>query len=207
MVRRSTWILLAVFVILVGFAWLYQRNQTIKLNNAATATPTEALPSVYKFSGKQVDIVDIFDSTGEKVQFKRDQDSNQWSITDVPLDQVDTFQIGSILAQLFAITAQETLTQTPPLDSIGLVIPSYTISMTTTDGEIMITHIGSLTPIADGYYVREDSGPIFIVNRVVLDDILILLKNPPFLATSTPEATIPETVLPVNSGIPITSTP
>ncbi len=207
MVRRSTWIMVAVFVILVGFAWLFQRNQTDNLINAATATPTVTLPSVYDFHGKQVGLVDIFDSTGEKVQFKHDPESNQWSITDVSLDQVDSFQIGSILAQLFVITAQETLTQSPPLDSIGLVVPAYTIRLTTADGEIMNTYIGSLTPIANGYYVRNDSGPIFIVDKLVLDDILELLNNPPLIATTTPEATTPEPVLPANSGIPITSTP
>jgi hypothetical protein len=212
MVRRSTWIMVAVFVSLVGFAWLFQRNQTENLNNAATATPTVTLPSVYDFHGKQVGLVEILDSTGDKVQFERDSESNQWSITGVPLDQVDSFQVGSILAQLFAITAQETLTQTPPLDSIGLVVPAYTINLTTVDGEIVNTHIGSQTPIGNGYYVRIDSGPIIIVDKQLLDDILELLKNPPLIATTTPEATTPEAttpeiVLPANSGIPITSTP
>jgi hypothetical protein len=207
MVRRSTWILLAILAILVGFTWLFQRYQTNKTENSRTATPTIALVNIYDLTGKQVDQVDMSDSTGDKVVFNRNDESGQWSIAETPLEQSDTFQIESNLAQLFAITAQETLTQTPPLDSIGLVTPAYTISMATADGETINTYVGSITPIGSGYYLRVNSGPIIIVDKLVIDDVLNMLINPPFVATPTAEFTASETVLPTDSGTPETPTP
>jgi hypothetical protein len=156
--------------------------------------------------GKQVNTVNISDSSGEKIEFDRNSETAQWSIANVPLEQTNSFQIESNLAQLFAITAQETLTQTPPLDSIGLDVPAYTISIMTADGE-SITYVGSITPIGNGYYVRVDSGPVVIVDKVVLDDVLNMLTNPPLIATPTPEITTTGTVSPTDIGIQKTPTP
>jgi hypothetical protein len=204
MVRRPTWILLIIFILLIGFTWLFQRYQTNKMNNAATATPKIALENIYDLDGKQVNEVNIADSTGEKIEFNRNSGSGQWSISNIPVDQVDSFQVESNFAQLFSITAEETLTQTPRLDSIGLVSPAYTISMTTNDGESMITYVGSITPIGSGYYIRVDSGPVIIVDKMVLDDILNMFVNPPLIATATPEITTTEAISPTDSGTPKT---
>jgi Domain of unknown function (DUF4340) len=207
MVRRSTWILLVILVILAGFTWVFQCYQVKKTDNTATVTPTIALVNIYDLTGKQVNQVDLSDSSGTKVVFNRNSDSGKWSITNTPLEQADSFQIESNFAQLFAITAQETLTQTPPLDSIGLVSPAYTIHMTTTDGGIMNTDVGSITPIGNGYYLQVNSGPIIIVDKVVMDDVLNMITNPPLIATPTSVITITETVSPFNSGALKTPTP
>jgi hypothetical protein len=150
MIRRSTWFILAIFVLLVGFAWLFKRNQTEKGEITSTPIPTKALASIYDLEGIQVNEVSISNSMGDEITFTSNE-TNQWSISNIPADQADTVQIGSNLAQLFAIQAQETLTQTPPLDSIGLVIPSYTIHIRSDSGEPVITYVGSLTPIGNGY--------------------------------------------------------
>lgn len=207
MVRRSTGILLAILVILVGFTWLFQRYQANITDNTATVIPTIALVNIYDLTGKQVNEVDISDSTGDKVVFHRKAESDQWSIANFPVEQADSFQIESNLAQLFAISAQETLTQTPPLDSIGLVTPAYTISLTTADGETINTYVGSITPIGSGYYLRVNSGSISIVGKVVMDDVLNMLINPPLIATPTPEITATESVSPIVSGTPKTPAP
>ena len=202
MVRRSTWILLVILAILVGFTWLFQRYQADKTDNTATATPTIALVNIYDLIGKQVNQVDLSDSTGDKVVFNRNAESGQWSITNIPVEPVDSFQIESNLVQLFAISAQETLTQTPPLESIGLVTPAYSISMMTANGETINTYVGSITPIGSGYYLRVGSGPIIVVDKHVMEDVLNMLINPPLVAIPTPEITASETVLPIDSGTP-----
>ena len=132
-------------------------------------------------------------AAGDKIDLYRDPETSNWAITDVPVDQADSFQIESISAQLFSLQVQETLTQTPPLDSIGLDTPAYTITMTTSDGSQMITDIGSPTAIGNGYYVRVDSGPVVIVDKVVMDDIIKLVNQSTLLPTPTPEVTSTET--------------
>ncbi len=207
MVRRPTWILLVVFAFLVGFAWFFQRYQANKVDNAATATPTTSPANLYDLTNTQVDEINITDNTGDKLDLYRSSGSSNWAISNVPVDQADSFQIESISTQLFSLQVQETLTQTPPLDSIGLVTPAYTISMTTSDGTQIITYVGTQTAIGSGYYVRVGSGPVDIVNKVLMDDILNLLKNPPLLPTATPEVTTTETALPTEPGGQGTPTP
>jgi hypothetical protein len=207
MVRRSTWILLGVFVLLVGFAWLFQRYQTNKVSNVVTATPTVTPVNLYALTNSQLNEINIAASAGDKIDLYRDPTSSNWAIKDVPVDQADSFQIESISKQLIALQVQETLSQSLPLDSTGLVVPAYSITMTTADGTQLVTFIGSQNAVGDGYYARVDSGQVVLVNKVVMDDILNLLKNPPLLPTATPVVTPTETVAPTETGNLETPTP
>jgi Domain of unknown function (DUF4340) len=200
MVRRSTWILLIIFIALAGAVYFFQRYQTQKTDNAATATPSATPVKVYNQSGAQVEDIKISDSSGKALELYKDQASSKWAVANVPVEKADSFQIESVSAQLFDLQAQETLTQTPPLDSVGLITPTYTITMTTTGGSQTITSVGSQTPTGSGYYIRVNAGQVIIVDKLILDDILHLLSNPPLLATPTPEVTPTETISPTNSG-------
>jgi hypothetical protein len=207
MVRRSTWILLAILVILVGSTLLFQRYQASKPENTATAIPSVALVNVYNLTGKQVSEVDLSDSLGNSIVFNLNLELNMWAIANTPEDQADSSQIESILAKLFALTARETLTQTPPLESIGLVNPAYTIHFITSGGEQINTAVGSMTPIGTGYYLRVNSDPVAIVDKLLLDNVLNMLTDPPLLATPTPEVTSTKTLSPAGSGFQKTPTP
>jgi len=207
MVRRSTWILLIIFIALAGAVYFFQRYQTQKTDNAATATPSATPVKVYDLGGAQVEDIKISDSSGDTLDLYKDQASSKWAIADVPVEKADSFQIESVTAQLFDLQAQETFTQTPPLDAIGLITPTYTITMTATGGSQSITSIGSQTPTGSGYYIRVNSSQVMIVDKLILDDILHLLSNPPLLATPTPEVTATETVVPTDSGTKGTPTP
>lgn len=207
MIRRSTWFIIAIFIILVGFTWFYKRNQTEKAKSTSTPVPTKALASIYNLQGTQVNEVSISNSKGDEIIFVHDPVSDQWSIANVPADQADSFKIGSNLAQLLTIQAQETLTQTPPLDAIGLIVPAYTIRIKSNGGEPVITYIGSITPIGNGYYIRVNSGSIAIVNKLVLEDAVNMLTSPPLTITPSPVPTDQETNVPDETGIMITPTP
>jgi hypothetical protein len=207
MVRRSTLILLVVFVILVGFAWILQHNQTNKQEAVATMTPTTTTAYLYNLNGRQVDDINIAASSGNQVDFFLDSTSGNWSIRDLPIEQADSLQIESKTAQLMALQAVETLVEPPPLDSIGLETPAYIITMTTADGGQLITNIGSVTAIGSGYYVKVGQDKVVIVDKVVMDDILSLLTNPPLLPTATPDVVSTEPVSPTESIIIGTPTP
>jgi hypothetical protein len=207
MVRRSTWILLIVFGLLVLFAWLFQRYQANKTNNTATATPTALPTKLYNLTSAEVSSINIADNTGKNIELYRDAGSSNWAIKDVPINQADSQQIDSISNQLLSIQVQDTLTQSLSLDPYGLAAPTSAITMTTTDGSQVVTAVGALTAIKNGYYVRIDSGPVVIVTNVTIDDVLNLLKKPPLLATTTPEVTVTETGTPIAPGTQPTSTP
>jgi hypothetical protein len=207
MVRRSTLILLVVFVILVGFAWILQHNQTNTQESAATMTPTTIVAYLYNLGGKQVDSINIFDTSGNQIEYYLDPTIGSWVVRDLPIEQADSFQIESIAGRLFALQAVETLVEAPPLDSIGLATPTYTINMTTTDGGQLVTYVGAITPIGSGYYVKVGSDKIVIVDKVIMDDVLSLLTNPPFSPTATPVVVSTELVSPVENVATGTPTP
>ncbi len=205
MVRRSTWIVLGIFALLVGFTLLFQRYQANKTDTTATATPT--VPPVYLYSrgDTQLNDIKIADNTGKYIDLYRDPALASWAIEGVPAEQADTSQIDAISAQLLSLQVQETLTQTLSLAAIGLETPAYTITLTTSAGSTWITYVGIQTAIGSGYYVRDDSGKVMIVDKTAIDDIISLLQNPPLLPTATPEVTPTETnspTMPVGQETP-----
>jgi hypothetical protein len=207
MVRRTTLFLLLVFGLLVLFAWLFQRYQANKTEPTATATPIATTVKLYDLTDSQVVEINIASSSGETIDFTRVPGSTNWVIKDLPAEQADSFQIESVSTQLFSLQAIDTLTQSPPLDSIGLANPAYTITMVTVDGKQIVTYVGSMSAIGTGYYIRIDSGPVVIVDNVSMDDVLKLLKEPPVLAIPTPEVTGTETGTPIAATAQPTSTP
>lgn len=206
MVRRSTWIVLVILAILVGFTWFFQRYQANKAADTATPTPTTNPVNVYNLVSTQLKEINITDNSGDKIDLYRDPGSSNWAIRAVPVDQADSFKIESISAQLLALKVKVALTQSPSLDSVGLATPTYTITMTTSDSTQAVTYVGSQNAIGNGYYTRVDSGQVFIADKVVMDDILGLLKNPPLLPTATPEVTSTETASPTEPGGQLTPT-
>ncbi len=189
MVRRTTWVLLIVFGVLVLFAWVFQRYQTKTSANAATTTPIANSEKLYNSLNSQVVDIDITSSNGDSTEFKRESGSTSWVIKGLPADAADLFQIEAINKQLLSLQILETLTLSPGLDSVGLANPAYMITILTSDGKQIVTDVGSRTAVGTGYYLRVDSGPIVIVGNVSMDNVLNLLKSPPILATSTVEVT------------------
>jgi hypothetical protein len=207
MVRRTTWIVLIVFVFVAGFAWVFQRYQSSKVDITNTVTPTTPPAYLYDLTNNEVDEIKISDQTGNMIDLYHDPVLSKWAVANVPADQADSFQIESVSAQLFSLQAQDSLTEIPPLDSIGLATPAYTITMTTKDGMEITTVIGTETAIGSGYYIRVDSGPVVIVGKTALDNILDLLKNPPLLPTETPEVTSTFPTTPIEQESQGTPTP
>jgi hypothetical protein len=187
MVRRTTFIVIVVFALLVGFAWILQRYQANKSEVTATMTPTPTIAYLFNLNGKQVDHISIADSSGNKIEFYLDSSTGIWAIKDLPSEQADSVQIESIAAQIINLQADESLSQPPPLESMGLDKPAYTLSMLTSDGGQLATRVGSLTPIGKGYYVSVGSNTIVIVDKSVREGILAVLTAPPLVTTATPE--------------------
>jgi hypothetical protein len=208
MVRRTTWILLLVFGLMVVFAWVFTRYQANKV--VATSTPTliATTQKLYDLTNAQVTEVNISNNAGDTIDLYRDSSTSaKWAVKNIAADQADSVKIDTAVSQFLSLTILDALTQSPPLDSIGLASPTDTITMLTTDGKQIVTNIGSPTAIGTGYYIQVDSSPIVIVDKVNVDNVLNLLKVPPLLATATPLVTATETGTPIAPAPQATSTP
>ncbi len=207
MVRRSTWVVLGLLVVLVGFTVLFQRYQANKAANQPTATPTSAPVFLFNLAGTNVDEIKVSDNAGNNVDLARDPSTSKWSIVGKPADQADSSHIDTVANQLSAIEIQDTITETLPLASIGLDPSTYTITVTTSADSPMVAYVGIQTAIGSGYYVRNEAGQLMIVNKTGLDDVLNLLKNPPLLPTATPTQAPTEGLSATEPSVQATPTP
>jgi hypothetical protein len=189
MIRRTTWIVLVLLGALVLLAWFVQRSQARQTAGTATITPIATAENVFDLSNMTISEIIISNKNGKSVDFLYDSASTIWTIKDIPADQADSSQIESISKELNSLQVMESLLVNPPLDSIGLANPEYTITIRTAEGKQIVVYIGSLSAIETGYYIQVDSGPIMIVDKFIMDDVIKLLTEPPLIETATPDVT------------------
>lgn len=197
MIKRSTWILLAVLALFIG-AYFYLKAQPLQLSTSTpTPTATETSFLITKEDDTLTKVV-ITDAQGNSFQMERDAAGN-WAITQPELAAADQSQAEAAETQLFALKMVTTLETSPSPDVIGLNPPAYTISLEFSGNRQQVLEVGGLTPTNSGYYVQLDD-KVYVVSQYSMDAVVGLLQNPPYLATPTP--------LPVaETPIPATATP
>jgi len=194
MIKRSTWIVLAIFVILVAAAILIQR--TTNETELVEPTPTIQLvqPLLYDLGSSALTWIQFTDAEGNLVEVERESAAAAWVVVGESEETSDSFRIGSIAGQLLTMQAMTTFETALGIEVVGLDAPAYTITMRTSAGEEIVTTVGNLTAIGSGYYIQVSDGDVMVVAKLVLDEILGILTEPPLLATPTPEIT--ETAVP-----------
>jgi hypothetical protein len=182
MVKRPTWILLAILVLVIGAYFLIKAHPLQK----PEATPTVAANSfLINQSEGALQSLQIIDAKGAKVQMQRDL-SKTWVVT-APLSMAaDQALASEAETQVGALKIVTSLDSPPDPSSIGLSIPAYTMELNFVDGANHKLEIGNLTPTSSGYYVRFDNEKVYIISQSGIDALLNLLKAPPYPATETP---------------------
>jgi hypothetical protein len=223
MIRRTTWIILGVFVVLLGLAWYLQRG---KPATAVQATPTPGRQYMFDIQESNIKKLEIANNQGQRVILGRDS-KGVWSLEEPQADATDVAQAESAVTQLVTLSVVSTMAATPQPDASGLNSPTDVITLTMNSGPLQIAYIGKTTPIQNGYYAQlGKDGPVMVVNTDGLDSFLRILESPPILgtatptgqpaitATFTPAATVQPTPsvtplpqIPLNATLPVNSTP
>ncbi len=197
MIKRPTVILLAIFVLVVA-AYLIIKNRTTSL--AAQSTPT-AMGNTYLVTQADgvLQVLRIIDSQNRAFQMQRDT-SGTWQITLPTSGTADQALANAAETQVGALRIVTKLDNQLSLTDAGLDSPSFTIELTFIGGQKHVIQVGMLTPTSSGYYVRFDSGNLYVVSQSGIDPLVNLLTAPPFPATATPyptnEATVTQTLEP-----------
>lgn len=208
MVKRQTWIFLAVFAILIGFAFLWTRYQDDKRKSQPTLTPTpeQFLFNIDSAAVASLKITDIVN--GNKVMVARDV-SGQWTLVDPQAEYTDIASVEAALTQLASLRVITSIDTMDNMAEYGLDQPTYRIVVNINGGQQYVAQVGSLTVTGSGYYVLDPSGVPKIIAKYSLDSVLKLLSNPPIatptLIPSIPtlEATIPQaSVTPTGTAQP-----
>jgi hypothetical protein len=201
MIRRTTWIILGLFVLLLVFAWYLQHT---KANAALQATATPGNQNLLDIAENNIASITIEDDQGNKVSLGRD-DNDLWSLTEPKVDATDVGGAESIVSQLVSLSVMSTLDPVPPPEATGLDKPADTITIQLKDGSETKIQVGKQTPIANGYYVQVDQGAVSVVSKFGIESVLKMLTEPPIQVTPTETGT-PETATP-QAGIPGSETP
>ncbi len=215
MIKRQTWILLAVFGVLVIVAVAWPQVQGKK---KAASTPTAPDASMLlDVQETAIAGLKIASATGKVVSLGRDA-AGLWTLTEPKADYTDVSSAEAAVTQLTNLSLVSSLGESTDLQQFGLDHPVYTITLTLNGGGQDVVWVGSATPINNGYYVRLNGGSPQVVNKSSLDAVLQLWLNPPVATptpapTDTPAPTQESTptaggaIIPTATAVPATPTP
>jgi hypothetical protein len=201
MIRRNTWILLALFIVLLGAVWLLQRSKTI---NGVTSTPTSVENFLFNNISASLTRLRVQDTKNNVVVLDRDP-SGSWTLKEPPGKPTDAGLAEQTMSQLASLSAVTEITQTLDLNAYGVATPVYTITVTLSGGLQHTVLVGKETPTSSGYYVLVDKSSLVVVSKYGMDAFLNVLSNPPILVTPTVTPGLTVTITSTVSAI--TSTP
>jgi hypothetical protein len=188
MIRRTTWIYLALFIALLGFAWYFQSS---KEKAAAQVTPTPGTQSLFNIEESSIKSLKIEDNQGKIVALGRDE-KGLWSLTEPKADMTDISQAESAVSQLVSLTVLSSVDPAPSADVTGLNPADYTVTIDFNNGSQKVLLVGKVTPIQNGYYSQLDGGPVDVVNKYGMDAFLKLMSNPPVATPTAVPTAVPD---------------
>jgi hypothetical protein len=196
MVKRQTWILVAVFVAMIALAifWTTYQNNYRQSHPTPSPTPQQYLFTLDETAIASLKIVSNVD--GKTVMVGRDA-NGQWSLLEPKADYTDIANVEAAVTQLASLQVLLTLDTTDNLADYGLDNPVYTITINVNGGQQYIAQIGHSTATSNGYYVLTPGGLPQIVSKTSIDAVLKLWQNPPIATptvTPTPTGAITATI-------------
>ncbi len=213
MIRRSTWMVVAAFVVLAGVVW-WARDQQSRQEAAATpeATPTPLPRLLPELEPEQVVQVVLEEpATGRRLVLERvvatptpeaeatptaaatpsgspTPPEPQWAVVEPQgLDAPEAWRVNTAVEGLVYARVQAVLPPDTDPAALGLAGPAQRIALVTQDGRTLAVWIGVTTPLQNGYYVKVEGRPdIMATGQYAIQSLWDLLNElVPLEATPT----------------------
>jgi hypothetical protein len=188
MVRKQTWILLAVFVVLLGATFYLQKNPLPKAAGTTTPSATSAAPILQGWNANDIVWMELKDAQGATILMAQDSEGS-WALGQDGKQKVEAGLAEEITAQIASMRPVTTLATGFDLEPVGLKTPARILTIRNKQGKQTEIHIGNVTPTGSGYYVQVDQQAPVVVEKTTVDGTLDLFQNA--LPTATPEPTQP----------------
>ncbi len=193
MIKRSTWILLACLVLVLG---VYLVLKYRPASSATTATPTATASSLLlDVSKDKIQSIRVTGKQNQTTLVERGADG-LWKVTLPAAGTADQASAEALETQVGALNIVTRLQTAPELSAMGLDAPAETIRLAFVSGAVHTLQVGNLTPTGSGYYVRYDDSTICVISQYDLDPLIHILQNPPYPATATPTDTLEPSATP-----------
>ena len=180
MIRRSTLVLVIIFVVLVLLAVGLQQKWFTP--GAVTPTPTTIPPILDTLPKDQLVTIQVAAGSNSTLTLSKQSDS--WQVSEPTGVSVDQSKVDQLLSALYTLKQDNTDLSGKTLESFGITPDSQVIKLTGQNGNTVILKIGSMTPTQNDYYIQVNDHPAVIVPRFGLENILKLL-DPAALQTTT----------------------
>lgn len=191
MIRRSTWIVFGIFILVSMAAIFLVKSPSSPLaDSGLTPSPTAAPRLIDETTSDEINGIVFEQASSETIRLMKQTDSN-W-INESNQAGVEAGKVEQILSELLATQILLVMPIDYSLDSLALTAPWQTITIMQANGKTMRVQIGGLTPTGNGYYVRVDDQVPVVVSKYALDAVaeLFAVVN---AATPTPaQPVLPE---------------
>ena len=181
MVRRTTWIVLVIFLGLLAFS-LYWQNRN--KGNKGEITPSPIVQTLLDIKSDEIANLRIEDGRGGAVELMH-VEGNGWILVVPKSEATDSIAVDKMVKQFVSLHVVSTIDPAPPDDATGLKNPQYQIDLRTKNGRQMIVNVGVHTATGSGYYVKVDDGFVKVVDKIGLEAVINLIYQPPVLLSFT----------------------
>jgi hypothetical protein len=184
--RRSTWALLAILVVVALFWYLLNTGRiSLPERLSETATPTiEASQFLFPEDQSNIGGIKVEDAQGQSVEIRRGA-GGSWSLVEPEVAAADPALAESAATQAASLRILAQVEANTDLQVVGLDAPVYTITLETGSGD-QVFLVGKPTVTGSGYYIRAPDGRILVVVAFGVDALTGLLAAPPYAETPTP---------------------
>jgi hypothetical protein len=194
MIRRSTWITLGGFaVILLAAIWLTRSG----VSTSPAETPTPTLEPVWSWTPDQVVDIEV-ESVGNRsvVRARRDEAAG-WVLEQPSAPYADSGRLERAVSSLASMQPSSTLVSDRLVD-FGLDPPMYRISVDLEDGSTQVLEIGRQAPTGGLVYAKHPFGEaVLLLQSISVGDATGLFTPLPIATpTSTPTPTVEATAAP-----------
>ncbi|MFQ6057702.1 MAG: DUF4340 domain-containing protein [Anaerolineae bacterium] len=195
---RNTLILLAIFVILLGYVYFAEIRPGPAREEPATKVP------ILTVSVGDIESLTVRDNKGDKTARIVKDEGGTWRIEQPSPDEADQTRVERLIKQVAELTARRMVAQQgEDLTPFGLAEPLFTARIGLKGGEEEVLHIGEQNPQRSAYYVqRGGQGPVYLVEGYVINQLKGLITNPPVKPTPTRTPTPEVTPTPTPAATP-----
>ncbi len=186
MIRRGTWIVLAVFVGLLGLYLWWSQQPAGPSEGEATPTPGP----LWSVTAEQIQKIEVEDlDAGLRVVAQRQADVG-WAVIEPEGAVQDAGRVERAATWLLAPVPRAEIGAQEDLEPFGLADPSYRVTVTLSGGTELVLEIGRETPIGDSRYVNfAGREGVLVFTQAGLDEVLGLLND----LIAPPTAPVPPT--------------
>lgn len=181
MIRRNTWIILAIFVVLLGGLLYLQKNPLSVSDSETTPTPTMMVSLLPETVTSQMNTI-TYKLNGMTFVLKKDEQGN-WSTNAEQGETLSSDNASTIPQLLSEAYILQYLSSEPDAKSTGLDSPQVEITISNGDTILTTLRVGNPTPTDSGYYVQLGSDPPLVSPK---SSISPLLSITPVMGTETP---------------------